>query len=311
IARLDAGIEKAVKLFDGRIPTYFTFEPTAYDEHVNKEEQRIYVSVKGFKAHPLPRFLEGPARYLSMKAESGNRTAADAGKVHMDVLSSGLYDSKLKMFKTSEPIEELSLQYGRIRAFTPGWLERESIFLHMEYKYLYALLKNSLYDEFYDAMKTAFIPFMDPGVYGRSILENSSFIASSANPDERVHGRGFVARLSGSTTEVISMYIRMFAGERLFTTGENGLEIRFAPALRGSFFKEDGTASWTFMGQCRIVYHNASRRSTYGDGAARITSMKLLTTQGKVIESEGDTLSGEYAEMLRAGGIVRIDAVLE
>ena len=311
IARLDAGIEKAVKLFDGRIPTYFTFEPTAYDEHVNREEQRIYVSVKGFKAHPLPRFLEGPARYLSMKADSGDRTAADAGKVHMDVLSSGLYDSKLKMFKTSESIEELSLQYGRIRAFTPGWLERESIFLHMEYKYLYALLKNGLYDEIYDALQTAFIPFMDPGVYGRSILENSSFIASSANPDERVHGRGFVARLSGSTTEVISMYIRMFAGDRLFTVGENGLEIRFAPALKGSFFKEDGTAAWTFMGQCRIVYHNASRRSTYGENAARITSMKLLTTQGKVFETEGDTLSGENAVLLREGGIVRIDAALE
>ncbi|MBQ3913435.1 MAG: cellobiose phosphorylase, partial [Lachnospiraceae bacterium] len=163
----------------------------------------------------------------------------------------------------------------------------------------------------YDAMKTAFIPFMDPGVYGRSILENSSFIASSANPDERVHGRGFVARLSGSTTEVISMYIRMFAGERLFTVGGNGLEIKFAPTLSGSFFKEDGTASWTFMGQCRIVYHNASRRATYGDNAARITSMKLLTTHGQVIGIEGDTLSGENAGLLRSGGIVRIDAVLE
>lgn len=311
LARLDAGIEKAAVLYGNKIPTYFTFEPTSYDEHVNREEGRIHVKVKGFRAGFVPRFLEGPARYLAMKAGSKTGFSPDAAGVHADVLASGLYDTKLKMFKTSESIEDLSLGYGRIRAFTPGWLERESIFLHMEYKYLYALQKNGLYDEFYDAMKTAFIPFMDPGVYGRSILENSSFIASSANPDERVHGRGFVARLSGSTTEVISMYIRMFAGEKLFTVGDAGLKIRFAPTLSGSFFKEDGTASWTFMGQCRIVYHNASRRATYGDNAARITSMKLLTTHGQVIGIEGDTLSGENAGLLRSGGIVRIDAVLE
>ena len=39
--------------------------------------------------------------------------------------------------------------------------------------------------------------------------------------------------------------------------------------------------------------------------------MKLLTTHGQVIGIEGDTLSGENAELLRSGGIVRIDAVLE
>ena len=43
-------------------------------------------------------------------------------------------------------------------------------------------------------------------------LENSSFIASSANPNPDIHGRGFVARLSGSTTEMISMWIEMFIG---------------------------------------------------------------------------------------------------
>lgn len=53
----------------------------------------------------------------------------------------------------------------------------------------------------FEDLKNALPPFMDPSVYGRSTLENSSFIASSVNPDESMHGRGFVARLSGTTAE--------------------------------------------------------------------------------------------------------------
>ena len=60
------------------------------------------------------------------------------------VKASGIYDKALKMYKTSESLEALSMEYGRIRAFTPGWLERESVFLHMEYKYLLGLLKAGL-----------------------------------------------------------------------------------------------------------------------------------------------------------------------
>ena len=304
LERVNAGIEKAKNIFKGEIPTYFTYEPVAYEFLPTADERgRKNVVVKGFKVHTVPRFLEGPARYLAAGAK-------DAAKVHADVLVSGLYDRKLKMFKTSESIEALPHSYGRVRAFTPGWLERESIFLHMEYKYIYALLKNGLYDEFYTAARTAMIPFMDPAVYGRSILENSSFIASSANPDEKVPGRGFVARLSGSTTELIGMWIRMFMGEKVFYTEGNELKITFAPALPGDFFTENGTASWTFMGQTRIVYINEERKNTYGSGAAKVVSMKLLTTGGETETAEGDTLTGRQAETLRNGGYVRIDAIM-
>ena len=57
---------------------------------------------------------------------------------------------------------------------------------------------------------------MTPEVYGRSILENSSFIASSRNPNPNNHGRGFVARLSGTTSEMLSMYLLMMQGEKSF-----------------------------------------------------------------------------------------------
>ena len=42
------------------------------------------------------------------------------------------------------------------------------------------------------------------------------FIASSKNPNESIHGKGFVARLSGSTIEFISMWKLIFFGRNLF-----------------------------------------------------------------------------------------------
>lgn len=35
------------------------------------------------------------------------------------------------------------------KPFTPGWLENESIWLHMEYKYLLELIRNGMYEEFF------------------------------------------------------------------------------------------------------------------------------------------------------------------
>ena len=120
------------------------------------------------------------------------------------------------MYKTSSSLEEMSYEIGRSRAFTPGWLERESIFMHMEFKYLLSVLKSGLYEEFFNDLKTALPPFMDPQVYGRSVLENSSFIASSVNPNSLLHGQGFVARLSGTTAEFLSMWQLMMMGKEAF-----------------------------------------------------------------------------------------------
>ena len=103
-------------------------------------------------------------------------------------------------------------EIGRCRIFTPGWLENESVWLHMEYKYILELLKAGLYEEFYDNFKRVLIPFQDPRQYGRSILENSSFLVSSAFPDKRLHGNGFVARLSGSTAEFLEIWLKINSG---------------------------------------------------------------------------------------------------
>ncbi|MCR5153615.1 MAG: cellobiose phosphorylase [Lachnospiraceae bacterium] len=309
-ARIESGIERARRITGGFIPTYFTFDVTDYKvikdengEEKKDKDGRKFVKALGFKVKSVPLFLEGPARYLSVGVK-------DAKTVHEALLKTDIYDKKLGMFKTSESLENMSYEYGRIRAFTPGWLERESIFLHMEYKYLAALLVNGLYEEFYKAVKTSFIPFMKAEVYGRSILENSSFIASSANPDKDVVGRGYVARLSGSTTEVLTMWIHMFAGKRPFFTENDELCFCPEPALSGDFFGEDKTASFTFMGQCRLVYHNEEGRNTYGNGGAKVYAMRLLDVNGKETFVESNVLRGEDAEKVRDGGFVRIDAYL-
>ena len=78
----------------------------------------------------------------------------------------------------------------------------------MEYKYLLEILKAGLYAEFFEDFKQILIPFQDSQVYRRSPLENSSFLVSSAHPDEKLHGAGFVARLSGSTAEFLEIWLR-------------------------------------------------------------------------------------------------------
>ena len=147
---------------------------------------------RDFKVGEVPLFLEGPVRYLKLdQPVSGKR------KLYERVKGSDLYDDKLSMYKVNASLQDASYELGRARAFTPGWLENESIWLHMEYKYLLELLKSEMYGEFFEDFHKAAVPFLDGEVYGRSIYENSSFIASSKNPNSSFHGKGFVARLSG------------------------------------------------------------------------------------------------------------------
>ena len=97
---------------------------------------------------------------------------------------------------------------------------------------------------------------MDPKIYARSPLECASFIASSKHMDKNIHGTGFLARLSGSTAEFLSMFHTMMAGMTPFevdeTTGE--LSLAFEPALPSWLFDatedgDDATLSFTFLGK--------------------------------------------------------------
>ena len=310
--KLEKAVAKALEVGDGVMPTYFTYEAVTYEKVLDEAGQDVItpyglpsVKVLEFKQQVLPKFLEGPAKYLSSAKQ------ADEGLSQMcqKIKESGLYDNKLKMYKTCEPLEQISMENGRIRAFTPGWLERESVFLHMEYKYFLGMLSAGLYHEFWEALKDALIPFQKPEVYGRSILENSSFLASCVNPDPNVHGRGFVARLSGSTVEMLSMWIQMFWGKKGFFMENGYLSMTLNPILPDWMFNCDDIASFTLLKHTKIVYHNLLRKNTYGSKAVKVVRMEVQSGSVKHL-IEGDTLSGELAEAVRNGKVEQIDAFL-
>lgn len=305
LGKIEDGIKRATPA--GKIipPTYFVYEATNF-EIVTAEDGMKNVAVHAFEQKELPYFLEGPAKQMKLM-----KNADSARELYHEVKESELFDRKLGMYKTSVPIDSLSMEFGRIRAFTPGWLERESVFLHMEYKYLLGLLQAGLYDEFFEDMKHAFIPFLSPQTYGRSILENSSFIASSRNPDPAVHGRGFVSRLSGSTTEVLSMWIHLFYGPQFFKYAEGALELSFSPRLPGWLFDQSGKISAQFLSSCKVTYFNPKRLNTYGECGAKIKSIELLLPNGETMKIEGGSIKGEHAEKIRDGAIPEIKVYLD
>lgn len=303
---LDKAIEKA-KAIDIVMPTYLTYEATSYTPllHEDKTAKTGYdglplVKVESFEMKPLPRFLEAPARYL--KARS---TPEEAEQLYRAVRKSQLYDRPLEFYKTSESLEAFGHDLGRIRAFTPGWLERESNFLHMTYKYLLGILKAGLYPEFFYEINTNLTCFMDPRIYGRPPIENVSFLASTVNPDKKKHGQGFYARLTGSAAEVLSMWRLMFLGARLFHDQEGVLAFSLSPKLPASFFK-DGNVETRLFGNVHIVYHNPDGLDTFEKDVA-IQTLVLHKT-GEQITIDGDTVVGHLARDIREGFVNKIEA---
>jgi len=255
---LDIAIEKAKALGNGIIPTFITYKATKY-EKLNKIGHYGFDAVKVTEFIPvlIPHFLEAPAR--SMKYLKDITVLKNQYNL---IKQTTLYDKELKVYKTSCDLDDTTYEVGRVRAFQKGWLERESDFLHMTYKYLLGLLKAKMYKEFYKEIKTNFVCFMDPAIYGRSTLENSSFIATSNNPDKEVHGQGFVARLSGSTAEMLSMWNEMFFGDEPFKLVNNEVLLNIKPNLTKDFFK-DGIVKVRFLTDTLVTYVNESNVDTF------------------------------------------------
>ena len=268
-------------------------------------EKTVPIVIRSFKRKNLPLFLEGPVHYLRLCPE---KSAAE--NFHRNMLLSPLYDKKLNMIKINAPIESAGQEIGRITIFTPGWLENESIWLHMEYKYMLEMLRNNLAEEFFSLANTALVPFFDPAVYGRSTFENSSFIASSAHPDESLQGQGFVARLTGATAEFISMWIAMTSGFKPFSMQDGELTLALQPCLPSGFFKEDKTFAFKFLSSCDVVYRNESRKNTYGSNAASVKSYRVTLNDGSYEEYSGKKIKGKTAHAIRDGKAKRIDVIL-
>ncbi|MGN0156008.1 MAG: hypothetical protein ACI39N_02065, partial [Lachnospiraceae bacterium] len=296
---VNIGIRKALQSGNGVCPAYFYYEVTDYTTDDG-------ILPKHFRQHNLPLFLEGAVRYMKLP-----KSAEEKQTLYSNVRNSELFDKKLSMYKVNAPLAESSYELGRARAFTPGWLENESIWLHMEYKYLLELLKSGLYCEYFKDFKTMAVPFLNPEVYGRSIYENSSFLASSANPDPHTHGRGFVARLSGSTAEFIQMWTLMMFGTAPFVINKDGkLQMNLQPILPEYLIGENGCVEATFLGNIHVIYHFAEKRD-YVPGTYQIRSVILRYADGKERIPADGCVCDDAAEDVRKKVVKEIEITIQ
>ena len=305
---LARGLARAVDA-SGLPVSYFTHTAAAFEELLvspvepGERPPPATVNVLQFSRHALPPFLEGAVH--AMRSAGSIDTAR---RLYEAVRSSGLYDAALGMYRVNAPLEDETTEIGRIRVFTPGWLENASIFLHMHYKFLLETLRSGLTQEFFSDCKRGVVAFHDPAIYGRSPLENSSFIASSRFSDPSSHGQGFVARLSGATAEWISMVLHMGLGDAPFRMHAGALQFAPRPSLAdwlftGSDNAEHGADRFGFrlFGATWVVYHNPRKRSTFGPAAVAPVAFELSWADGRVERHQGSTLGEPHALAVRQG----------
>jgi hypothetical protein len=298
--------------------TFFSYEVTDWELNENKNDVGLpCVNAKAMRVGNFPLFLEGPVRYMKT-IQDDKKSMKD---VYDRVLTSGLRDKELKMYFLSASLKGQTFDMGRQIAFAPGWLENQSIWMHMSYKYYLQLIRGKLYDQFFSEMKGATtLPFMDAKVYGRSLMECSSFIASSAFPDPSIHGEGFLARLSGSTAEFMSMWKLMFIGPTPFFLNENGdVMFQLVPALPSWLFEdeesdaaplkdEDGNlvVNFKLFASIVVTYHNPTGEHIFG---VPPKSYKVTMDDGDEILVNGTAIPTDTALAIRrVKGVATIDA---
>jgi len=300
-------------------PSYFSYNITKWELNGGKNTVGLpTVNALAMEVGRFPLFLEGPTRYLKTVIDDEDAVNDMYGKVR----KSGLRDEELKMYFVSASLKGQSYDMGRMMAFSPGWLENQSIWMHMSYKYYLELLRGKAYDKFYSEMKGGgILPFMDPVKYGRSLMECSSFLASSVFADPSFHGRGFSARLSGSTAEFLSMWKLIFIGSHpYYLDDDDKLVFSLKPAVPSWMFKDEDpnsadptydengilTISFKLFAHIPVTYHNSKGTDLF-DVAPN--SYKVTLSDGSVKEITGGVISGDLAVTIRKiWGVKSIDA---
>lgn len=315
VRKLELGIEKAGNK-DGIPYTYFINEAVGIDKKK---------CVKAFKARPLPLFLEGVVHALKIEGDKDR-----ARLIYKRVKDSALYDKELGMYRLNASLADEPLEIGRSRAFTPGWLENESIWLHMEYKYLLEILKCGLYEEFFEDIGKALIPFQDGARYGRSVLENSSFLASGRFFDHGLVGNGFYARLSGATVEFLHMLHIMNLGHQPFSVKDGELFFTPSPVLKAEFFNEDErdiefdlkggprrlrlprkSYAFSLFRNTLVIYENPRMKDTFGKSRVKPVKYRLLYVSGREKDIEAGALGEPFSRDIRSGLVDKITITLE
>ncbi len=326
LIEIDRGIARAITTGtaghgdigdSGIVPTYFAFRVSNWNRtgEFNTEGHPFVVALNMTVRH-FPLFLEGPTRMMKTV------DAMAARDIYLSVRTSSLYDRHLKMYTISASLADQPIAMGRSMAFAPGWLENQSVWLHMSYKFYLQLLKHRLYDDFFtEVLDGGVLPFMDPRIYGRSPMECSSFIASSAFEDPAVRGRGFLGRLSGSTAEFLSMWVLMFVGPEPFALDSiNGeLQFQFTPTLPAWIFDVEATqdpsatrdgnddcpkVSFKLFSSISVNYYNSQKRDLMGVPPERY---RIGLRDGSVFEFNQHFIPSDMADKIRR--VVFVDSI--
>lgn len=315
INEIDIGIARSLKLGshgfgnDGNSevpPCYFSFDVTKWVENGGHSNYGLpTVDALAMRVGIFPLFLEGPTRYMKTIVDDVDASRA----IYNKVLNSGLRDKELKNYFLSASLQGQSYDMGRMMAFAPGWLENQSIWLHMAYKYYLQLIRAGLYEEFFSEMKGGgMLPYMDPDKYGRSLMQCSSFLASSAFPDPSQHGRGFEARLSGSTAEFLDIWRLMFIGKSPYTMNGTDLNFQLVPAIPLWLFDPDAeekepaekteplTLSFKLFAEIEVTYYNSEWINLY-DVVPKSYIIKYK--DGTSVNVEGSIIGPDDAKAIR------------
>ncbi|MBN1269334.1 MAG: hypothetical protein JXB04_07095, partial [Kiritimatiellae bacterium] len=136
LEKVERGLRRAFDSKKGLYHTYFRHQLTKYE---NRKGRNGSVTIRplAFRQIPLPPYLEGQVHALRLE-----RDPARARALFRAVRKSLLFDRTLRMYKVNAPLNRESQSIGRARTFPPGWLENESIWLHMHYKYLLEILRS-------------------------------------------------------------------------------------------------------------------------------------------------------------------------
>lgn len=172
-----------------------------------------------------------------------------------------------------------------------------------------------MYSQFFDEMHSGMLPFIHSETYGRSPIECSSFIASSSFVDPSIRGRGYLARLSGSTAEFLSMWAFMMIGPTPFfiNTDTNLVEMQLKPVLPSWLFQEDVDAikpedkyyiEFKLFTSIKVVYFAPEPRDLFEISPKKY---EIGLRDGSIVNIEGPTIPNDVA--LRIRRVVFIDHI--
>ena len=105
---------------------------------------------------------------------------------------------------------------------------------------------------------------------------------------------------------MISMWIEMMMGGKVFTYEDGQLVLNFDPKIANWLFDE-GKVTFRLLSTCDITYVNNTGKNTYGDDAATVSKIEV---DGKVVSTE-NKIVGEMAEAVRDGKVDKITVYFE